>query len=61
MTSNALEAAAPNVSDHLLSAQTVENKKTRYDIPLTEIRPNYKNNSRNFYLYYCGTFELKSK
>lgn len=36
MTSNALEAAAPNVSDHLLSAQTVANKKTRYEISQTE-------------------------
>lgn len=36
MTSNALEAAAPNVSDHLLSAQTVANKKTWYEISQTE-------------------------
>lgn len=36
MTSNALEAAAPNVSDHLLSAQTVANKKTWYEISRTE-------------------------
>lgn len=36
MTSNALEAAAPNVSDHLLSSQTVANKKTRHEISRTE-------------------------
>lgn len=36
MTSNALEAAAPNVSDHLLSAQTVASKKTRHEISRTE-------------------------
>lgn len=36
MTSNALEAAAPNVSDHLLSAQTVANKRTWYEISRTE-------------------------
>lgn len=36
MTSNALEAAAPNVSDHLLSAQTVANKRTLHEISRTE-------------------------
>lgn len=36
MTSNALEAAAPNVSDHLLSSQTVANKKARHEISRTE-------------------------
>lgn len=36
MTSNALEAAAPNVSDHLLSAQTTANKRTLHEISRTE-------------------------